>query len=87
VFDRKPERKRRRGKSWPAARLGYGGGGDAFTWRVSTSARRPVQSSMVNMGAAITGTKSTGTPGTDAVAAWPTKSCARQAKRYGSDTR
>jgi hypothetical protein len=84
VFDRKPERKRRRGKSWPAARLGYGGGGDAFTWRESTSARRPVQSSMVNMGAAITGTKSTGT---DAVAAWPTKGCARQARRYGSDTR
>jgi hypothetical protein len=87
VFDGKPERKRRRGRSWPTARLGYSGGGGVFTCRESTSARRPVQSSMVNMGAANTGTKSTGTPGTDAVAAWPTKGCARQARRSGSDTR
>jgi hypothetical protein len=38
VFDGKPERKRRRGRSWPTARLGYGGGGDAFTCRESISA-------------------------------------------------
>jgi hypothetical protein len=68
-------------------RFSYGGGGNTLTCKESISARRPVQSSMVNMGAAKTGTKSTGTPGTDAVAAWPTKGCARQARRSGSDTR
>jgi hypothetical protein len=80
VFDGMPERKRRRGKSWPAVRFGYGGGGKTFTCRESTSARRPDESSTANMGAASTGTESTGMTGTDAVAAWPTKGCARQAR-------